>query len=31
MRFRWLLLGALLVAPLAFGAEHKNAAEDEGK
>jgi F0F1-type ATP synthase membrane subunit b/b' len=30
MRFRWLALGALLLAPLAFGAEKKEAG-DEGK
>jgi len=30
MRFRWLLPGALLLAPLAFGAEQKEAS-DEGK
>jgi F-type H+-transporting ATPase subunit b len=31
MRFRWFALATLLLGPLAFGAEHKNGAADEGK
>jgi len=30
-RFRWLAIGALLLAPVAFGAEQKSEGGDEGK
>ncbi len=31
MRFRWLAVGALLLAPVVFGAEQKSEGGDEGK